>query len=129
MRKTIHFILKILFIYIYINTYNTFGKSSLNVVNEVDSIIKIKNKHLKDSVSYPFFLTKKYKFLNDNLIIENTDNINKLYTLSKSNIIKKDNPFQGLNTKGSISRGVNLGNNKNTVLNSVQNKGNFGLYF
>jgi len=118
MRQTPYLIIKILFICIYINTYNTFGKSILNTLNDVDSLVEIKNKHIKDSISYPLFLTKKYKFLNNNLILENTNNIDKLYKLSKSNIIKKDNPFEGINTKGSISRGVNLGNNKNTVLNS-----------
>lgn len=118
MRQTPYLIIKILFICIYINTYNTFGKSILNTLNDVDSLVEIKNKHIKDSISYPFFLTKKYKFLNNNLVVENTNNIDKLYKLSKSNIIKKDNPFEGINTKGSISRGVNLGNNKNTVLNS-----------
>ena len=118
MRQTPYLIIKILFICIYINTYNTFGKSILNTLNDVDSLVEIKNKHIKDSISYPFFLTKKYKFLNNNLVLENTNNIDKLYKLSKSNIIKKDNPFEGINTKGSISRGVNLGNNKNTVLNS-----------
>ena len=118
MRQTPYLIIKILFICIYINTYNTFGKSILNTLNDVDSLVEIKNKHIKDSISYPFFLTKQYKFLNNNLVVENTNNIDKLYKLSKSNIIKKDNPFEGINTKGSISRGVNLGNNKNTVLNS-----------
>jgi hypothetical protein len=118
MRQTPYLIIKILFICIYINTYNTFGKSILNTLNDVDSLVEIKNKHIKDSISYPLFLTKKYKFLNNNLVVENTNNIDKLYKLSKSNIIKKDNPFEGINTKGSISRGVNLGNNKNTVLNS-----------
>ena len=118
MRQTPYLIIKILFICIYINTYNTFGKSILNTLNDVDSLVEIKNKHIKDSISYPLFLTKKYKFLNNNLVLENTNNIDKLYKLSKSNIIKKDNPFEGINTKGSISRGVNLGNNKNTVLNS-----------
>lgn len=66
---------------------------------------------------YPFFLTKKYSLLNPNLIVESPTNLEKLYSLETD---KKEvsQLFDGLNTNGSITRGVTVGNNQNTVLNS-----------
>ena len=71
-----------------------------------------------DSISYPEFITKKYNFLSKDLIIKNSSNLDKLYKISKSNKVINSNPFEGLKSKGSISRGINLGNNRNAVLNS-----------
>ncbi|WP_047549904.1 hypothetical protein [Psychroserpens sp. Hel_I_66] len=67
---------------------------------------------------YPDFLTRKYAQLDENIIVENTDNLQRLYKLNQSNIQRNYQPFDGLNTSGSISRGVTLGNNQNSVLNS-----------
>ena len=71
-----------------------------------------------DYLRFPEFLTKTYKRLDENIIIENTDNIQTLYKLSQSNEKKDYIPFDGLTTSGSISRGVTIGNNQNSVLNS-----------
>lgn len=67
---------------------------------------------------YPDFLTRKYFQLDDKIIVENTDNLQRLYKLNQSNLEKNFTPFDGLSTTGSISRGVTLGNNQNSVLNS-----------
>ena len=67
---------------------------------------------------YPDFLTKTYKQLDDNIIVENTQNLDKLYKLSQPSQIRSFTPFDGLTTSGSISRGVTIGNNQNSVLNS-----------
>ncbi|WMI66430.1 hypothetical protein RBH94_04540 [Aestuariibaculum sp. YM273] len=69
-------------------------------------------------LKFPDFLTKTYKQLDENIIVEDTDNIQKLYQLSQPNTNKNYIPFDGLTTSGSISRGVTVGNNQNSVLNS-----------
>jgi hypothetical protein len=90
-----------------------FGKATLRFIKpiETDSIII-------NYLKFPEFLTKTYKQLDDTIIVENTDNIQKLYQLSQSNDTKDYIPFDGLTTSGSISRGVTVGNNQNSVLNS-----------
>lgn len=67
---------------------------------------------------FPDFITKTYKQLDESIIVENTDNLNKLYKLSQPSEQKIFIPFDGLTTSGSISRGVTVGNNQNSVLNS-----------
>lgn len=67
---------------------------------------------------FPNFLTKTYKQLDSNIIVENTDNLNKLYKLSQPNTTRTFIPFDGLTASGSISRGVTIGSNQNSVLNS-----------
>lgn len=90
-----------------------FGKALLKFIKpiETDSIFI---SYLK----YPDFLTKTYKQLDDAIVVENTDNLQKLYQLSQPNDTKEYVPFEGLTTSGSISRGVTVGNNQNSVLNS-----------
>lgn len=63
----------------------------------------------------PDFLTKEYSIYDDSLIVPNE--AGQLYTIKKED---KQNfkPFDGLNTSGSISRGITVGNNQNTVTNS-----------
>ena len=67
---------------------------------------------------YPEFLTKKYQNLDPAIIINNNKRKNKLYKLSEPSVGSKFVPFEGLNTSGSLSRGVTIGNGQNTVLNS-----------
>ncbi|WP_308991497.1 hypothetical protein QLS71_005635 [Mariniflexile litorale] len=90
-----------------------FGKALLKFLKpiETDSIII-------NYLKYPEFLTKTYRQLDDAIIVEKTDNIQKLYQLSQTNDTKNYIPFDGLTTSGSISRGVTVGNNQNSVLNS-----------
>ncbi|GAB1856029.1 hypothetical protein MHTCC0001_08640 [Flavobacteriaceae bacterium MHTCC 0001] len=71
-----------------------------------------------DYLKFPAFLTKTYKQLDENIIVTNKAPTNKLYQLSQPNATKNFVPFDGLTTSGSISRGVTVGNNQNSVLNS-----------
>ena len=69
-------------------------------------------------LKFPEFLTKTYQQLDDSLIISSNGNLQKLYQLSEPNTKRSFVPFDGLTTSGSISRGVTIGNNQNSVLNS-----------
>lgn len=93
-------------------------------INFAKSIIKFNDTtYLNDSIRieyrpFPKFLTKTYKAFDEDLIVGNSRNLSRLYT-SKEN--RKNNyftPFEGLNTNGSISRGITMGSNQDAVLNS-----------
>jgi len=66
---------------------------------------------------YPDFLTKKYSTLDRKLIVPHSTNTSRLFSVSnrkKSDYI----PFKGLETQGSLARGITIGNNQDAVLNS-----------
>ena len=67
---------------------------------------------------YPEWLTRRYAQFDSNSIVENTGNLDKVLRLGKEGNKPTFTPFQGLNTSGSIVRGVTAGNNQNSVLNS-----------
>src|SRR5690554_1516649 len=69
-------------------------------------------------LKYPEYLTRTYRQINDSIIVGNTSNLAKLYKLSQASEKQNFTPFDGLSTSGSISRGVVIGNNQNSVLNS-----------
>jgi hypothetical protein len=68
-------------------------------------------------LKYPDFLTKEYGLYKESQVVSNDVGNEKLYKIENQNT-KKVTPFDGLNTSGSITRGVTVGNNQNTVLNS-----------
>ncbi|WP_044401859.1 hypothetical protein [Lacinutrix sp. Hel_I_90] len=87
------------------------------------AILKFKTPVEADSIriqylKYPDFLTKTYKQFDEAIIVENNSKLNQLYRISQPNTENNYKPFDGLTTSGSISRGVTIGNNQNSVLNS-----------
>jgi hypothetical protein len=65
-------------------------------------------------LQYPDFLTKVYSIYDDERVVPNDDG--NLYKVNRD--VKKYVPFDGLNTSGSITRGVTVGNNQNTTVSS-----------
>ncbi|TYA70124.1 hypothetical protein [Seonamhaeicola marinus] len=90
-----------------------FPKALLTFKKPVDTDSIIIN-YLK----FPEFLTRTYKQLDESIIVSNNANTKALYKLSQPNTNNTFTPFDGLTTSGSISRGVTIGNNQNSVLNS-----------
>lgn len=84
------------------------------------TVIFIKEINTSDSlmVSYskfPTFLTKTYSIYDDDKVVSNEAGKLVVFKKEKNTQFK---PFDGLNTSGSITRGVTIGNNQNTVVNS-----------
>ncbi len=94
--------------------YNVdFSKALLTFKKSIDT-----DSIVIDYLRYPDFITKTYFQLDERIIVENTDNLQRLYKLNQSNVKRSFLPFDGLSTSGSISRGVTIGSNQNSVLNS-----------
>jgi hypothetical protein len=64
--------------------------------------------------NYPEHLTKTYSIYDDDKVVPNE--AGNLYKINRS--VKKFVPFDGLNTSGSITRGVTIGNNQNASVTS-----------
>ena len=62
---------------------------------------------------YPEELTKTYSIYDQDRVVDNDGG---LYKVNRS--VKKFVPFDGLNTSGSITRGVTIGNNQNASVSS-----------
>lgn len=67
--------------------------------------------------SYPEYLTRKYSIYDDSRVVSNEAGKGSLYKVSRDPI-STFKPFDGLNTSGSITRGITIGNNQNAVVNS-----------
>jgi len=61
----------------------------------------------------PKYLTREYSIYDQSRVVDNGN----LYRVSRDPI-KKFVPFDGLNTSGSITRGITVGNNQNATVNS-----------
>ena len=68
-------------------------------------------------LKFPKILIKEYSIYDSSRIVSNEAASGNLYKI-ETEPVKKNIPFDGLNTSGSITRGITVGNNQNTVLNS-----------
>ncbi len=68
-------------------------------------------------LKFPKFLTKEYSIYDSGRVVKSDDGIYGLYKVT-NDPFKKFTPFDGLNTSGSITRGISIGNNQNAVVNS-----------
>lgn len=68
--------------------------------------------------NFPGFLTKTYQALDEAIIVDETTANTPLYEIKRQDQSQNFVPFEGLNTSGSISRGVRVGNNQNAVVDS-----------
>lgn len=66
-------------------------------------------------LTFPEFLTNTYSIYDENKVVPNE--AGQLFAIKNPNK-STFKPFDGLNTNGSITRGVTIGNNQNTVVNS-----------
>lgn len=69
-------------------------------------------------LKFPDFLTKEYRIYDKTRVVSNDASLGDLYKVNFVNN-KKYIPFDGLTTSGSLTRGVTIGNNQNSVLNSA----------
>ncbi len=103
---------------------NTILDSTLYTIDFAKALLRFKQPIDLDTIQieylrYPNFLTKVYRQLDDKVIVDRSSvGLQSLYKLENTNKRDKFTPFDGLTTSGSISRGVTIGNNQNSVLNS-----------
>ena len=90
-----------------------FQKAVLVFKNDFKSTDTLTVRYLK----FPEFLTKEYTIYDKSRVINNTDGLTSLYKISNATI-RKNTPFEGLNTSGSISRGITIGSNQNASVSS-----------
>ena len=64
---------------------------------------------------FPDFLTRIYSPFDKKLIVPNTNNTGQLYSFTTNKKASEIKLFDGLQTKGFISRGVKVGNNQDAV--------------
>jgi len=66
----------------------------------------------------PAFLTQTYQQYDPKIILENNSSQERVVALRQSTVKKNFIPFDGLSTTGSITRGLRVGNNQNSVVDS-----------
>jgi hypothetical protein len=105
---------------------DAFGNDIDTTFYKVDfqkSILVFRNNFkAEDSLSiryfaYPEYLTKEYSVYDDSRVVSNEAGTGNLYKVSRDPV-STFKPFDGLNTSGSITRGITVGNNQNSVVNS-----------
>jgi hypothetical protein len=69
-------------------------------------------------LKFPDFLTKEYSIYDRSRVVSNDATLGDLHQVNFA-ATKKYIPFEGLTTSGSLTRGITIGNNQNSVLNSA----------
>ena len=69
-------------------------------------------------LKFPDFLTKEYRIYDRSRVVSNAATLGDLYQVNFA-ATKKYVPFDGLTTSGSLTRGITIGNNQNSVVNSA----------
>jgi len=69
-------------------------------------------------LKFPDFLTKEYSIYDRSRVVSNDATLGDLYKVNFYSP-KKYVPFDGLTTSGSLTRGITIGNNQNSVINSA----------
>ncbi len=67
---------------------------------------------------YPSFMTQTYAAFDRSLIVDQATDESQLFSAIADSNKKKNKPFDGLYTSGSLSRGVTIGSNQDAVVNS-----------
>ncbi|NVK53573.1 MAG: hypothetical protein HWD85_11610 [Flavobacteriaceae bacterium] len=67
---------------------------------------------------FPDFITKTYQEFDEKIIVPDTKNTQKLYSLTTNKKKAQSTIFGDLDAKGNITRGLTIGNNQNAVVNS-----------
>lgn len=99
--------------------------STLYVMDYGKSLLRFKepNAVQTDSIDVvylplPDFLTKVYQTYDSSMVLENNSRQEQLIELKKPTLTQAFVPFDGLQTTGSITRGLRSGNNQNSVVDS-----------
>jgi len=97
--------------------------SSEYAIDFSNAILRINSKKYPEiTVTYyrlPDFITKVYTPFDEKFIFPNRTNTGKLYSLTTNKKASEIKLFEGLQTKGFISRGITSGNNQNAVTNAA----------
>ena len=105
-----------------LNQFNLEIKPSEYVVDFTKAILIIDAKKYPNIIveyfRLPDFITKTYAPFDESLILQNNTNNGTLYSLTTNKKPSEIKLFNGLQTRGFITRGVTSGNNQNAVTNS-----------
>ena len=66
----------------------------------------------------PDFMTRSYRAFDPSLIVPRATGDARLYSSASERMSSKQRPFDGISTRGSLSRGVTIGTNQDAVVNS-----------